>query len=81
MSCPTGDETRLWAAIKKYAVSEDLFEDIIYVPDNDYKSKYINAENSIFIDNMFKERQEVSGKYGIPVFDADGFEFLLDWRV
>lgn len=67
--------------LKKYAVSEDLFEDIIYVSDNEYKSKYINVENAIFIDNMFKERQEVSDKCGIPVFDADGFEFLLDWRV
>ncbi len=67
--------------LRKYAVSEGLFEDIIYIPDNEKKSKYITVKNSIFIDNMFKERQEVSDKCGIPVFDADGFEFLLDWRI
>ena len=33
------------------------------------------------IDNMFKERLEVKEKCNIPVFDADGFEFLLDWRI
>lgn len=67
--------------LKKYAVSEDLFADIIYIPENDNKYNYIVEKKSIFIDNMFKERQEVSEKCGIPVFDADGFEFLLDWRV
>ena len=49
--------------------------------ENTPKSKYIKVQNAIFIDNMFKERTEVRNALGLPVFDADAFEFLLDWRV
>lgn len=66
--------------LKKYAISEGLFEDIIAVAEDDRKSKYIDASKSIFIDNMFKERTDVHNTLGIPVFDVDAFEFLLDWR-
>lgn len=68
-------------SLKKYAVSEELFKDIIYIPEGENKSSFIVEKNAIFIDNMFKERLEVSEKCNIPVFDADGFEFLLNWRV
>lgn len=68
-------------SLVRYAVSENLFEDIIYIPDSEQKILYIKEPKSIFIDNMYKERQEVANKCHIPVFDADGFEFLLDWRV
>ena len=68
-------------SLAKYAVSENLFSSIVYVPENEPKSSCITEPKSIFIDNMFKERQEVANKCHIPVFDADGFEFLLDWRV
>lgn len=67
--------------LAKYAISENLFVDIISIADNDPKSKYITEKNSIFIDNMFKERKDVHDRIGIPVFDADAFEFLLDWRI
>ncbi len=30
---------------------------------------------------MFKERMDVNRNCGIPVFDADVFEFLMDWIV
>lgn len=68
-------------SLKRYAISEELFTDIIYIPGNEPKSDFIKEKKSIFIDNMYKERLIVSQKCGIPVFDADGFEFLLDWRV
>jgi len=68
-------------SLKRYAISENLFEDITAVGENDLKSKYITCRSSIFIDNMFKERTDVHNTWGIPVFDADAFEFLLDWRV
>ena len=42
------------------------------------KSDYIKRENSIFIDNYFKERLEVKEKLGIPVFDVDAIECLID---
>ena len=66
--------------LAKYAISESLFTNIVSVDDGVLKSKYVSDSNSIFIDNMFKERTDVHEKIGIPVFDADAFEFLLDWR-
>lgn len=68
-------------SLRKYALSENLFCEIIDIQNESSKSNYICAEKSIFIDNMFKERLDVKTKLGIPVFDADAFEFLLDWRV
>lgn len=66
--------------LKKHAISEDLFSQIISLNMDDSKSKYINPEKAIFIDNCFKERDEVSNKFNIPVFDVDTVEVLLDWR-
>lgn len=68
-------------SLSKYAISENLFEDIVFISEGRKKSQYITSMSSIFIDNMFKERTDVHDKLGIPVFDADAFEFLLDWRV
>lgn len=68
--------------LAKYAISESLFTSIVHVEDGALKSRYIVEKcNSIFIDNMFTERADVHKIHGIPVFDADSFEFLLDWRV
>ena len=71
----------IYESCKKYAISEDLFTKIVHIKDDAPKSAYIKSKKAIFIDNMFKERMEVSKNCGIPVYDADGFEFLLDWRV
>lgn len=68
-------------SLEKHAISEQLFDEIINIQERESKSDYIKRTDSIFIDNMFKERQDVKQKWGIPVFDADAFEFLLDWRV
>lgn len=69
------------ASLEKYAISEGLFDEIVSIQDGTPKSEYIKQHDSIFIDNMFKERLDVKQKCRIPVFDADSFEFLLDWRV
>lgn len=66
--------------LRKYALSELLFEKIICIKEDATKSEYIDSNNAIFIDNAYKERQEVALKWHIPVFDVDGIEFLLDWR-
>lgn len=71
----------IYDTLAKYAISESLFTDIVSVDDGVLKSKYIADKSSIFIDNMFKERTDVHNTIGIPVFDADSFEFLLDWKV
>ena len=45
------------------------------------KEDYIKKEKAIFIDNMYAERKSVITKLGIPVFDVDAIEVLLDWRI
>ena len=67
--------------LENFAISEKLFDEIINIPDEESKSDYIKNPDSIFIDNMFKERFDVKNRCHIPVFDADAFEFLLDYRI
>ncbi len=69
----------LAASLDKYAVSPKLFDEIIHIaPDGD-KTRYVTA-NSIFIDDSFAERKRVREACGVPVFDLDMVESLLDWR-
>ena len=58
-------------------ISEHLFEEIIQVPDSEEKWTLINPEGAIFIDNYWFDRRAVKDKLGIPVFDVDGIECLL----
>lgn len=56
----------------------ELFNDITFVPKGQNKSEHIYSKNAIFIDDSFAERKEVHDKLGIPVFDVDGVEALLE---
>ena len=38
---------------------------------------FINPEGAIFIDNWYKEREEVKEKFNIPVFDVDTVSSLI----
>ena len=67
-------------SLDKYAISPKLFEEIIHIPKTNEKSDYIKGD-SIFIDDSFAERLRVHKKCGIPVFDLDMVESLIDWRV
>lgn len=67
--------------LMKFSISKSLFSKIIILNNNEDKINYIDPKSAIFIDNAFKERNSVFKKYGIPVFDVDGIEFLLDWRI
>lgn len=67
--------------LKERRISETLFDRVIQMEEQEYKSDFIQGKDSIFIDDSFAERKEVSGKLGIPVFDVDAVECLLDWRV
>ena len=71
----------IYKSLKKYKISNELFDDIIEVKGEELKSKYITKNNSIFIDDSFKERKDVKDNLNIPVFDVDMVECLLDWRV
>jgi len=65
----------------RYCINTNLFGKIIHVDENEEKSDYIDPKKAIFIDNAFKEREMVQNKYNMPVFDVDGIEFLLDWKM
>ena len=54
--------------------------EIIILKMEDKKSDYIVGIPAIFIDDAFAERNEVTKNKGIPVFDVDMVEALIDWR-
>ena len=68
------------ASLSRYAISEGLFSRIVPMEEGEKKSLKIETKDAIFIDNMFAERLDVRQVCGIPVFDVDQVEFLLDRR-
>lgn len=57
-------------------IDPGLFAKIIVVGLHESKADHITTR-SIFIDNHFPERMDISAKLGIPVFDVDAVEFLI----
>ena len=66
--------------MKKAVIPEELFEKIIVIDREDKKHRYIDQDKAIFIDDSFSERRDVHDNCGIPVFDVDMIEALLDWK-
>lgn len=64
-------------SLRKYKISEDIFNEIFILKDKEKKSLYINKDESIFIDNYFLEREEVLESLNIPVFNIDAIEALI----
>lgn len=64
-------------ALNKWRI-ENLFEGVIHLQCNEKKSDYIVNAESIFIDDSFRERQDVSETLGIPTFDLSMIELLLN---
>lgn len=76
----TKHEKDLNKAFEAYAISKNLFNEILHLKIEDKKIDYIKPQKAIFIDNAFQERIAVKEKFNIPVFDVEGIEVLLDWR-
>jgi hypothetical protein len=55
----------------------DLFDSIEQIPPTAPKSRFISQPKSIFIDDSFAERKEVSNHLGIPTFAPDMLECLI----
>ncbi|MCP4569763.1 MAG: ATP-grasp domain-containing protein [FCB group bacterium] len=68
-------------SMERFSIHKSLFADIVLLNEEACKSDYINPGRAIFIDNSFKERKAVADAHGIPVFDVDAIEVLLDWRL
>lgn len=60
-----------------FCIPENLFSEIIQIKSNEKKSNFIKYKYSIFVDNLFSERMDVSKNNGIPVYDVDGLDYFL----
>jgi hypothetical protein len=63
-------------SLKKYRLS-NLFDEVVWIEKGGEKYKYINEQNSVFIDDSYQERKKVRENKGIPVFSPDMIESLL----
>lgn len=77
----TKHANEIYQSMRKYKIDKSLFDEIVHIGMEDEKSKYVNPEGAIFIDNAFQEREDVRTAHHIPVFDVDGIEVLMDWRI
>ena len=59
---------------------EGVFDTIAQLDQVQEKADYIKESSSILVDDSFSERQKVVRRLGIPVFDLDAIESLLEWR-
>ncbi|WP_047049292.1 ATP-grasp domain-containing protein [Vibrio mexicanus] len=76
----TRHEGSIEDTLKDLCIDFRLFDSIIHLKNREKKSDYITTDRTIFIDNAFVERKEVKESLGIPVFDVDTTEVLLEWR-
>lgn len=67
--------------LRTYKISEDLFDDIFVLSNEQKKTDYIKEKKAVFIDDSFAERKQVYNECGIPVFDVDMVESLIDCRM
>lgn len=66
--------------LNKFNISIALFSEIVHVAEDDEKYHHVDSKSAIFVDDSFAERAKVSEKCGIPVFDIDAVESLIDWK-
>ncbi|MEH7075097.1 ATP-grasp domain-containing protein [Neobacillus drentensis] len=67
--------------LRTLKIDPSLFLEIIHIKQEDEKHKYFSVDKSaIFIDDSHSERRKIKEKFGIPVFDIDAIESLIDWR-
>ena len=75
----TRHSTDIFSDLEKACIPASLFSEIIRLDEAGAKTDYITPD-SIFIDDSFSERKRVRDVLGIPVFDLDMVESLIDWR-
>lgn len=63
-------------SLERYRIKQ-LFDEIIHLNTQEKKSDFIKENHSIFIDDSFVERRDVSLVHKIPVFSPDMIEVLL----
>jgi predicted ATP-grasp superfamily ATP-dependent carboligase len=63
--------------LKKFRL-QNIFDEIIWIQDGENKWEHIKEPNSIFIDDSYSERKQVSDMLHIPVFDQHMIESLIE---
>lgn len=63
--------------LRRFALSNLLFDEIIQLKKSEKKHEFIKNKNSIFIDDSFEERKEIAQYLNIPVFGLDAIESLF----
>ena len=63
--------------LRRFALSNLLFDEIIQIQKSEKKHEYIKNKNAIFIDDSFEERKEIAQHLNIPVFGLDAIESLF----
>ncbi len=76
----TRHKNNLTETLNRYHLST-LFDEVIHINDGTSKAKFIRGQNAIFVDDSFRERQEVQLNCQIPTFDSSMIEMLFDDRV
>jgi hypothetical protein len=66
--------------LREHKIAAELFDSVMQLMAGEPKSGYIVANDAVFIDDSFAERREVAHKLGIPVFDTDMVESLLEYK-
>lgn len=67
----------LLKSLQEFRIHSEIFDKIIHITDAQKKSSHITCRDSILIDNLFIEREDASIHAGIPVFDVDAIESLI----
>ena len=75
----TRHETDIYAALEERCIPASLFASIVRMDRSGEKAEHI-LPDSIFIDDSYRERKNVHDTRGVPVFDLDMVESLIDWR-
>ncbi len=76
----TKHQNELVQTMKTFAITENLFNEIIHLKPHEIKADFVKNNKAIFIDNAFQERNMIMKVHNIPVFDVDGIDVLMDWR-
>lgn len=70
----------LFKSLSEHFISVSIFDRIVHLKDGDSKSEHVSRRRAIFIDNSFSEREEVSSRCDVPVFDVEGVEMIQIWK-
>jgi len=66
------------ASLAAHKLHTSMFDEIILLEPNSLKADYVKHDRAIFVDHDFEQRQNVHSVCGIPVFDVDAVECLID---